>query len=570
MSTIKKRRGFYESLSILKKYVDENIEEKILKYSIFSKLYMLNEEEVKNLIRVSKEYELKKDKINRTLEEYYYEESKDIKVKDWLLEIIKEKNSLQVQRETNLISKRLGITYKIKSTHFLKLTEIQNNPGYAACKKELYKQLVLNFSSNIKTENLEPTVDILVAVKNRDKEKIKYILKQAQTLQRIFKSSLTKKEGRVIKLQKLLILTYWPVGCLSRTLFNKILTKSYRYTVDEILTLKYDEILKYLRAMKNLSLNEIFYKGSRKNTNFNYFFSDFAKYTPKDFQNTLKAYLSSFEKVATRRYLQWFFKDKVPNEWEDFIFAIEYIAKHRLLNLDEKIEYIITAKFKAEGFFVSFEKTNFNPYKSSSIFENKNIRRAFLQNVINYIKNNIKKIDTYGWISFYIYADKDDKNIFSEDIKTFFKNKEFEIQNQILVYFLSFYPNFDKKHLEFILEMVLHLDENKITIPKEIIRMQRTNTQELDYYNSYILIKSLILRTRVFNILHRNIQPETMLKSEGFRSEKLLPAICYIAHYSNPNALREEVAPYSVQREEIMKFISFLAKDQSKSTSGTR
>ncbi|WKC57784.1 BB_0208 family protein [Borrelia sp. P9F1] len=570
MSAITKRQEFYDSLSVLRKYIDENIEEKILKYSIFSKLYMLSEEEIKSLIKISKEYELGKDKIDSALEEYYYEENKNTKIKDWLLGIIREKNSLQIRKETNLISKRLGITYKLKSTHYFKLIEIQNNPEYTACKRELYKQLILNFSSNVEAENLESTVDILVAVRNRDKEKIKRILKQTKTQQRLFKSSLTKKASRVIKLQKLLILTHWPVGCLSRTLFNKILTKNYRHTIDEIFTLTYDEILKYLLTMKTLSLNEIFYKGSRKNINFNYFFSDFAQYTLKDFQNTLKIYLYSFKKIAINKYLHWFFKDKVPNEWEDFIFSIEYIAKHRLLNLNEKIEDIITAKFQAEDFFVSFEKMGFNPYKSSKAFQNKNIRRIFLQNVIDYIKDNAKEMDTYGWIAFYIYADKDDKKNFSNDIKTFFRSKDFEIQNQILVYFLSFYPNIDKNHFEFISEMLIHLDENKITIPNEIIKMQKTLDQELDYYKSYIFIKSLILRTRVFKILSKNIQLEVLLNSEEFRYEKLLPALCYVAHYLNPNELKEEKVIPSVQKEDIMKFIAFLTKGQNKFISGTK
>ncbi|QMU99011.1 hypothetical protein F0310_01000 [Borrelia sp. A-FGy1] len=560
MNTIIKRQEFYDSLSILKKYINENIEEKILKYSIFSKLYMLNEEEIKSLIKISKDYENKRNKIKITLEEYYYEENENKKIKNWILEIIKEKNSLQIQKETNLMSKRLGITYKLKSTNFLKLIEIQNNPKFTLCKKELYKQIILNFSSNIKIENLETTIDILIAVRNRNKEEIKRILKQSQKLQRLFKSSSTKKENRVIKLQKLLILTYWPVGCLSRSLFNKILRKNYRYMIDEILTLKYDEILKYLRTIKTLSLNEIFYKGSRKNINFNYFFSDFTKYTPKDFQNTLKDYLASIEKTAKNKYLQWFFKDKVPNEWEDFTFTIEYISKHRLLNLNEKIEDMIIAKFQAEDFFVSFEKMNFNPYKSSSIFQNKYIKKTFLQNVVNYIKNNTKKIDTYGWIAFYIYAEKDDKENFSKDIKTFFKSKNFEIQNQIFIYFLSFYPNIDKEQFEFISEIILYLDESKIIIPKEIIKMQKTNDCEFDYYKSYILIKSLTLRTRVLKILHKNIKPELMLKID----KKLLPAICYIAYHSNPNAIKEEKTISFLQKEDIIQFIAFLNKDQNK------
>ncbi|BDU63114.1 hypothetical protein BOFE_06540 [Candidatus Borrelia fainii] len=564
MKITPKYQEFYNSLSILKKYININIEEKILRYSILSKLYKLNEEEIQNLIKISQDYELKKNKINITLEEYYYEKIQDKKIKNWILEIIKEKNSLQIKKETNLISKRSGITYKLNSTNFLKIIEIQNNSKYTQEKKELYKQFILNFSSNLKIENLEPTIDILIAVKHRNKEKIKRILKYNQSFQRLFKSSLGKKQSRVIKLKKLLILTYWPVGCLSKSLFNKILTKNYRYIIDEVLTLKYDEILKYIKTIKTFSLNEIFYKGSNKNSNFNYFFSEFMKYTPKDFQNTLKTYLFSLEKTAIKQYLEWFFKDKVPNEWEDFIFTIEYLETYKLLNLSSNIKNILIAKFKAEEFFVSFEKMNFNPYKSSKIFQNKNIKRIFLQNVINYIKDNSTKIDTYGWIAFYIYADKNDKAKFSKDIENFFENKNLEIQNQIFVYFLSFYPNIDKKIFEFISEIMIHLDKDKILIPQEIIKMQEISPYRLNYRKSYIFVKSLILRTRVFKILHKNIKLELLFKLEEFKTETLLPAVCYITCYSKSNALKEEQTMSSEKKEEIMKFITFLTKEQNK------
>ncbi|AHH12222.1 Hypothetical protein BHO_0094700 [Borrelia hermsii YBT] len=564
MNISTKCQEFYDALSILKKYIHINIEEKILRYSILSKLYKLNEEAIKDLIKISQDYELKKNKINITLEEYYYEETQDQKIKNWILEIIREKNLLQIKKETNLISKRPGITYKLNSTNFLKIIEMQNNSKYTQEKKELYKQLILNFSSNLKIANLEPTIDILIAVKHRNKEKIRYIIKYNQSFQRLFKSSLRKKQSRVIKLKKLLILIYWPVGCLSKSLFNKILTKNYRYIIDEVLTLKYDEILKYLQTIKTLSLNEIFYKGSNKNSNFNYFFSEFTKYTPNDFQNTLKTYLFSLEKTAIKQYLEWFFKDKVPNKWKDFIFAIEYIKTHKLLNLNANIENMIIAKFKAEDFFISFEKMNFNPYESSKIFQNKYIKKIFLQNVINYIKNNTTKIDTYGWIAFYIYADKDTKTKFSKDIKNFFKSKNFEIQNQIFVYFLSFYPNIDKKHFEFISEIMIHLDEDKITIPQEIIKMQKTSSNRLNYRKSYIFIQSLILRTRVFKILHKNIKLELLLKLEEFKTEKLLPAICYIICYYKPDALKEEQTISPKQKEEIIKFITLFTKEQNK------
>lgn len=135
MKIVPKYQEFYNSLSILKKYININIEEKILKYSILSKLYKLNEEEIQNLIKISQDYELKKNKINITLEEYYYEKIQDKKIKNWILEIIREKNSLQIKKETNLISKRSGITYKLNSTNFLKIIEIQNNSKYTQEKK---------------------------------------------------------------------------------------------------------------------------------------------------------------------------------------------------------------------------------------------------------------------------------------------------------------------------------------------------------------------------------------------------------------------------------------------------
>lgn len=215
-------------------------------------------------------------------------------------------------------------------------------------------------------------------------------------------------------------------------------------------------------------------------------------------------------------------------------------------------------KFKAEEFFVSFEKMNFNPYEDLKIFQNKPMKRTFLQNIIKYIKNNTKKIDTCGWIAFYIYADEDDKVKFSKDIKNFFKSKNPEIQNQIFVYFLAFYPNIDKKHFKFISEIMIQLDESKITVPEKIIKMQKTTLYNLSYNKSYIFIKSLSLRTRVFKkILHKNI------KLEEFKTETLLPAIYYIACYSKPDTLKKEKTISVEQKEEIMKFIIFLNKEQN-------
>ena len=43
---------------------------------------MLNEEEIKNLIKISRDYEQKRNTINITLEEYYYEENEDTKIKN--------------------------------------------------------------------------------------------------------------------------------------------------------------------------------------------------------------------------------------------------------------------------------------------------------------------------------------------------------------------------------------------------------------------------------------------------------------------------------------------------------
>lgn len=135
MKILTKHQKFYDNLKILKKYINANIEEKILRYSILSKLYKLNEDEIITLIKVSKNYELQKNSTNSTLEEYYYEETQDRKIKNWMLEIIREKNLLHIQKETNFISKRPGITYKLNSTNFLKLIAIQNNQKYTQEKK---------------------------------------------------------------------------------------------------------------------------------------------------------------------------------------------------------------------------------------------------------------------------------------------------------------------------------------------------------------------------------------------------------------------------------------------------
>ncbi|WP_213054187.1 hypothetical protein, partial [Escherichia coli] len=75
--------------------------------------------------------------------------------------------------------------------------------------------------------------------------------------------------------------------------------------------------------------------------------------------------------------------------------------KHKLINIKEKIKEIITAKFQTEDFFISFDKTNFNPYESS-IFKERYIKSAFLEIIMHYVKKNSQSIETYGWIAFYI------------------------------------------------------------------------------------------------------------------------------------------------------------------------
>ncbi len=99
-------------------------------------------------------------------------------------------------------------------------------------------------------------------------------------------------------------------------------------------------------------------------------------------------------------------------------------------------------------------------------------------------------------------------------MKEFFKTKPFEIQNQIFIYFLSFYPNIENKHFKFISDILLYLDENKITIPKKIIKMQKINPNQLDYQKSYLLIKSLKTRSRILKILLKNIRFNLIEKLE--------------------------------------------------------
>ncbi|WNY68434.1 BB_0208 family protein [Borreliella lusitaniae] len=561
MKTIKKDPEFYDSLTILKKYIIKYIEEKVLKYSISSQLYKLKKPEIIELIKISNDYEKEENVLDTSLEEYYYKKTQNEIIKKWILEIVKSKNFAQISKETNFNTKKLGTTYKLKSNNFLKLIEIQNNPYYSQEKKDIYKQIILNFSSNINIDSLEQTIDILVAVRNKNRTKILNILNKnlenQSENQKVFKSSLINKESRLIKLKKILILTYWPVGCLNKNIFIKILIKHYKYLEEEILALKYNEILNYLRAIKTLSLNEIFYKGSSKNINFNYFFSDFTKYTPKDFQSTLKCYLYIIEKTITKKYLTWFFKDKISNNWESFIDALEYIEKHKLINIKEKIKEIITAKFQTEDFFTSFDKTNFNPYESSIIFKEKNIKSAFIKGVMNYVEKNSKNIETYGWIAFYIYADNKDKKIFSQHMKEFFKNKTFEIQNQIFVYFLSFYPNIKNKHFKFISDILLYLDENKITIPKKIIKMQKMNPNQLDYQKSYILIKSLKTRERILKIIIKNIRFNLIEKMVDENDKKLLPAICYLIYCENLVELKSNKKIKSNEKNSLLEFISF-------------
>ncbi|AEL18393.1 conserved hypothetical protein [Borreliella bissettiae DN127] len=560
MKTIKKDSEFYDSLATLKKYINKYIEEKVLKYSISSQLYKLEKSEIIELIKISNDYEKEKNELNASLEEYYYKKTQNEIIKKWILEIVRSKNFAQISKEANLNTKKLGTTYKLKSSNFLKLIEIQNNPYYSQEKKDIYKQIILNFSSNINIDNLERTIDILVAVRNKNKNKILNILnknlKYKPENQKVFKSSLTNKESRLIKLKRMLILTYWPVGCLSKNIFIKILIKHYKYLEEEILALKYNEILNYLRALKTLSLNEIFYKGSNKNINFNYFFSDFTQYAPKDFQDTLKCYLYVIEKTITKKYLTWFFKDKISNNWESFIDALEYIEKHKLINIKEKIKEIITAKFQTEDFFISFDKTNFNPYESS-IFEERYIKSAFLEIIMHYVKKNSHNIETYGWIAFYIYADKKDKKIFCQLMKEFFKSKTFEIQNQIFVYFLSFYPNIGNKHFKFISDILLYLDENKITIPKKIIKIQKINSNQLDYQKSYTLIKSLKTRSRILKIILKNIKFDLIETLEDENEKKLFPAICYLIYYENLVEFIGNRKIKSNEKNSLLEFISF-------------
>ncbi|AIJ29577.1 BB_0208 family protein [Borreliella valaisiana] len=561
MKTLKKDPEFYDSLDTLKKYIIKYIEEKVLKYSIFSQLYKLEKPEIIELIKISSDYEKEKNGLNTSLEEYYYKKTQNEIIKKWILEIVKSKNLTQISKEDNFNTKKLGITYKLKSNNFLKLIEIQNNPYYSQEKKDIYKQIILNFSSNINIDNLEQTIDILVAVRNKNKLKILNILnkkfKNQSENQKVFKSSLINKESRLIKLTRILILTYWPVGCLSKNVFIKILIKHYKYLEEEILALKYNEILSYLRAIKTLSLNEIFYKGSSKNINFNYFFSDFTQYTPKDFQDTLKCYLYVVEKTITKKYLTWFFKDKISNNWESFMDALEYIEKHKLINIKEKIKEIINAKFQTEDFFISFDKTNFNPYESSMIFKEKYIKSAFLESIINHVEKNSQNIETYGWIAFYIYADNKDKKNFCQHIKEFFKTKTFEIQNQIFVYFLSFYPNIENNHFKFISDILLYLDENKITIPKKIIKMQKINPNQLDYQRSYLLIKSLKTRSRILKILLKNIRFNFIEKLENENEKKLLPAICYLIYCENLLELKNNRKIKSNEKNSLLEFIYF-------------
>lgn len=561
MKTFKKDPEFYDSLATLKKYIIKYIEEKVLKYSIFSQLYKLEKPEIIELIKISSDYEKKKIGLNTSLEEYYYKKTQNEIIKKWILKIVRSKNLTQISKEVNFNTKKLGITYKLKSNNFLKLIEIQNNPCYSQEKKDIYKQIILNFSSNINIDNLEQTIDILVAVRNKNKFKILNILnkklKNQSENQKVFKSSLINKESRLIKLTRIIILTYWPVGCLSKNVFIKILIKHYKYLEEEILALKYNEILNYLRAIKTLSLNEIFYKGSSKNINFNYFFSDFTQYTPKDFQGTLKCYLYVVEKTITKKYLTWFFKDKISNNWESFIDALEYIEKHKLINIKEKIKEIINAKFQTEDFFISFDKTNFNPYESSIIFKEKYIKSSFLESIINHVEKNSQNIETYGWIAFYIYADNKDKKNFCQNIKEFFKTKTFEIQNQIFVYFLSFYPNIENKHFKFISDILLYLDENKITIPKKIIKMQKINPNQLDYQRSYLLIKSLKTRSRILKILLKNIRFNLIEKLENENDKKLLPAICYLIYCENLLELKNNRKIKFNEKNSLLEFIYF-------------
>ncbi len=124
MKTLKKDPEFYDSLDTLKKYIIKYIEEKVLKYSIFSQLYKLEKPEIIELIKISSDYEKEKNGLNTSLEEYYYKKTQNEIIKKWILEIVKSKNLTQISKEDNFNTKKLGITYKLKSNNFLKLIEI--------------------------------------------------------------------------------------------------------------------------------------------------------------------------------------------------------------------------------------------------------------------------------------------------------------------------------------------------------------------------------------------------------------------------------------------------------------
>ncbi|MCD2382821.1 hypothetical protein LRB32_05695, partial [Borreliella americana] len=130
MKTIKKDSEFYDSLASLKKYINKYIEEKVLKYSISSQLYKLKKPEIIELIKISNDYEKEKNVFNTSLEEYYYKKTQNEVIKKWILEIVRSKNFSQINKEANLNTKKLGTTYKLKSSNFLKLIEIQNSPYY--------------------------------------------------------------------------------------------------------------------------------------------------------------------------------------------------------------------------------------------------------------------------------------------------------------------------------------------------------------------------------------------------------------------------------------------------------
>lgn len=192
MKTVKKDSEFYDSLAKLKKYIIKYIEEKALKYSISSQLYKLEKPEIIELIKISNDYEKEKNVLNISLEEYYYKKTQNEIIKKWILEIVKNKNFTQISEEANFITKKLGITYKLKSNIFLKLIEIQNNPYYSQEKKDIYKQVILNFSSNINIDSLEQTIDILVAVRNKNKIKILNILNKNLKINRKIKKFLNQ------------------------------------------------------------------------------------------------------------------------------------------------------------------------------------------------------------------------------------------------------------------------------------------------------------------------------------------------------------------------------------------